>query len=252
MDARPRAAGGSMPAWASRLMALRRAAAGDPAGPIGEAIAEARAAGTALVGDVTNTLAAYEPLADSGLGGRGLPRAARVRRGGSRADRRRRAGRARRADAARRGCGRRSCRTRRTRCRRRCCGRSRARAGDAPISVHLGESPRRSSSSATAPGRGASCSSSSARGTTGWEPPACGPVEYLDRLGLVTGRAARGARRAAHGRGARAPGGGRRDGRDLSAEQSVDRRRRAADRALLRARACASRSAPTAWRASRT
>ena len=44
--------------------------------------------------------------------------------------------------------------------------------------------------------------------------------------------------------------GDRRHAGDLPAQQSVGRRRRAADRALLSRRACRSRSAPTAWRAS--
>ena len=55
----------TMPQWVDRLMALRRSAGHEPSVPIVEAISEARAAGTALVGDITNTLAAYEPLADS-------------------------------------------------------------------------------------------------------------------------------------------------------------------------------------------
>ena len=59
----------SMPAWASRLMTLRRDQGTDPTGPMTEAIREVRAAGTALVGDVTNTLAPYDLLADSELGG---------------------------------------------------------------------------------------------------------------------------------------------------------------------------------------
>ena len=58
---------GSMPTWAAALMSLRRNVALEPAGPIAAAILEARAAGTSVVGDVTNTLAAYEPLLDSEL-----------------------------------------------------------------------------------------------------------------------------------------------------------------------------------------
>ncbi|CAN5704425.1 amidohydrolase family protein [soil metagenome] len=55
----------SMPGWVERLMALRRTVGQEPSLPIVEAIAEARAAGTTLVGDITNTLAAYAALADS-------------------------------------------------------------------------------------------------------------------------------------------------------------------------------------------
>src|SRR5436190_1861555 len=57
----------SMPAWAASLMALRRTVSHEPPEPIVDAIAEARRAGTALVGDVTNTFATYDPLLDSEL-----------------------------------------------------------------------------------------------------------------------------------------------------------------------------------------
>jgi cytosine/adenosine deaminase-related metal-dependent hydrolase len=59
---------GSMSAWASKLIALRREQGHDPPAPIADAIQELRAAGTALVGDVTNTLAAYDLLSESRLG----------------------------------------------------------------------------------------------------------------------------------------------------------------------------------------
>src|SRR5688572_17601939 len=66
----------SMPAWAARLMALRAAGVAEGrAAEHGEyaeqkiiqAIGEARASGTCLIGDVTNTLATYEALMDSDL-----------------------------------------------------------------------------------------------------------------------------------------------------------------------------------------
>ncbi len=59
--------GPSMAQWAASLMALRRSVSHEPPEPIVEAIAEARASGTCLVGDVTNTFATYEPLIDSEL-----------------------------------------------------------------------------------------------------------------------------------------------------------------------------------------
>jgi cytosine/adenosine deaminase-related metal-dependent hydrolase len=59
----------SMPAWAGALMALRRTVSSEPPAPIVDAVRDVRAAGTSLVGDVTNTLAAYDVLADSELGG---------------------------------------------------------------------------------------------------------------------------------------------------------------------------------------
>lgn len=57
----------SMPAWAASLMALRRSVASEPSEPVRDAIREARASGTCLLGDVTNTLTTYDPLLDSDL-----------------------------------------------------------------------------------------------------------------------------------------------------------------------------------------
>src|SRR5690349_7359467 len=57
----------TMPEWVARLMALARTVGQEPPEPIRGAIGEVRACGTALIGDVTNTLAAYEPLVDSAL-----------------------------------------------------------------------------------------------------------------------------------------------------------------------------------------
>jgi cytosine/adenosine deaminase-related metal-dependent hydrolase len=57
----------SMPAWAASLMALRRRVSHEPPEPIVDAIAEARASGTCLVGEVTSTFATYEPLIESEL-----------------------------------------------------------------------------------------------------------------------------------------------------------------------------------------
>ncbi|MGH9411129.1 MAG: amidohydrolase family protein [Vicinamibacterales bacterium] len=57
----------SMPAWAASLMALRRSVSAEPAAAIRGAIVAARRAGTCLVGDITNTLGAYEPLLESDL-----------------------------------------------------------------------------------------------------------------------------------------------------------------------------------------
>jgi cytosine/adenosine deaminase-related metal-dependent hydrolase len=57
----------SMPAWAATLMALRRTVSHEPPEPIVDAVAEVRRSGTCLVGDVTNTFATFEPLLDSEL-----------------------------------------------------------------------------------------------------------------------------------------------------------------------------------------
>ena len=57
----------TMPQWVESLMALRRTVGHEPAGPILDGISEARAAGTSLVGDITNTLAAYDGLRRSAM-----------------------------------------------------------------------------------------------------------------------------------------------------------------------------------------
>jgi aminodeoxyfutalosine deaminase len=179
--------GDSMPAWASRLLALRRAAAGDPVGPIDGAIREARAAGTSLVGDVTNTLAAYDLLADSELGGAVF----REVIGFSAEDPDRIVAAAQteldvlrplpwlrpsivphapysvapgllRAIAG--------------------------AAGDRPVSVHLGESAEEIQFLLDGTGAWRELLEELGAWNDRWQPPACGPVEYLDRMGLVTRR----------------------------------------------------------------
>jgi aminodeoxyfutalosine deaminase len=57
----------SLPEWVDALMAIRGAATGDDPLPIGPAIEAAQEAGTAAVGDVSNTLVSVEPLARSGM-----------------------------------------------------------------------------------------------------------------------------------------------------------------------------------------
>jgi aminodeoxyfutalosine deaminase len=179
--------GDSMPAWASRLLALRRAAAGDPAGPIDGAIREARAAGTSLVGDVTNTLAAYDLLADSDMGGAVF----REVIGFSAEDPDRIiAGAQTELDVLRPlpwlrpsivphapysvapGLLQAIARA----------------AGDRPISVHLGESPEEIQFLLDGTGAWRELLEELGAWNDRWQPPGCGPVEYLDRMGLVTRR----------------------------------------------------------------
>ena len=57
----------SMAGWAATLLKLRRSVPHDPPDAIVDAIREARASGTSLVGDISNTLASYEPLRRSEL-----------------------------------------------------------------------------------------------------------------------------------------------------------------------------------------
>lgn len=57
----------SMPQWASAVVSQPRPLAQETHEAIAAALVEARRCGTTLVGDVTNTLASYEPLVDSEL-----------------------------------------------------------------------------------------------------------------------------------------------------------------------------------------
>lgn len=174
----------SMPAWVARLMALRRTVSADPPAPILDAVRDVRAAGTSLVGDVTNTLAAYEPLVDSDLAGAifrelvGFNAPAPVDLVAS--------VRAQleylmpiawlrpsivphapysvspdlfRAIAA--------------------------VSGDCPISVHLGESAEEVQLLRDGTGAWRELLGQLGAWNDRWQPPGCGPVEYLERLGLV-------------------------------------------------------------------
>ncbi len=63
-----------------------------------------------------------------------------------------------------------------------------------------------------------------------WSPPACGPVEYIERLGSAERPADRRARRAVRQTTSSRLASRRRHRRGLSAQQPLDGRRRAADR----------------------
>lgn len=179
--------GDAMPAWAAALMALRQTVAGDPIAPIEAAVRDARAAGTSIVGEVTNTLASYGPLVDSDL-------AAAIFRellGFNAGDPAGVVDIARRqiddlmpvewlrpsvvphapysvspdlfrAIAAARGRG--------------------------PLSVHLAESAEEVRFLRDGTGAWRDLLGRLGAWNDRWAPPGCGPVEYLDRLGLVSSR----------------------------------------------------------------
>lgn len=179
--------GGSMPAWASRLISLRRNADSESTGPIVQAIREMRASGTSLVGDVTNTLAAWDALADSDL-------SAFVFREllGFNAEDPERLVRAARTEldaltplawirsavvphapysvspALLRALA--------------------AAAGDGPFSVHLGESAEEIEFLRLGTGPWRLILEELGVWTETWQPPGCWPVEYLERFGLVNDR----------------------------------------------------------------
>ena len=177
----------TMPAWAARLIGVRRAAGGDRDDAIGDAIREARAAGTTLVGDVTNTLASYGPLSNSPLsaavffeliGFRSPDAGALVMQSQSRLDALPRHPRVRavivphapysvspdlfRAIAL--------------------------ASADRPVSVHLGESLDEIRFLQHGTGAWRELLASVNAWDDGWAAPRCGPVEYLERLGLLNER----------------------------------------------------------------
>lgn len=176
----------SMPAWVGGLLAHRRSA-DDPPGPIAEAINELRMTGTALVGDITNSLASYDVLADSDLsaaifhellGFRVADPAAVIAEAEDRLmqltpyewlrpvvvphapysvspDLLRALGQTDHGH---------------------------------PLSVHLGESREEVQFLQDGSGPWRALLEMLGAWTDTWQPPACGPVEYLDRLGLVNDR----------------------------------------------------------------
>jgi aminodeoxyfutalosine deaminase len=174
----------SMPQWAGALIALRRTVSQDLDEAIVSAIADVRASGTCLVGDVANTLSSYQPLVNSSLSAAlfreligfsvshpdeliattisqiaALRPSERIRPSvvphapysvspalfGAIA---------------------------------RC-------AAGRPISVHLAESPEEVQFLRDGTGGWRTLLETLGAWNEGWTPPGCGPVEYLDRLGLV-------------------------------------------------------------------
>jgi cytosine/adenosine deaminase-related metal-dependent hydrolase len=177
----------AMPIWVESLMALRRTVGHEPAAPILDAIREARSAGTALVGDISNTLAAYDGLVASGMSGTifrellGFNVAdpgAVVATARAQIDALPRSDRLRvsvvphapysvspallRAIAA--------------------------ESGDAPISIHLGESAEEVEFLRSGTGTWRQLLGKLGVWSDSWKPPAAGPVEYVRGHGLLNGR----------------------------------------------------------------
>ena len=177
----------SMPAWASALMALRRTVSHEPAEPIVKAIAEARRSGTALVGDVTNTFATYEPLLGSTLSAAlfrellgfsnpdpdGLVASAVQQITALTPIERLRASIVPHAPYSVSSAL--------------LSAIAKASAGK-PVSVHLGESAQEIEFLRHGTGEWRELLESLHVWNPSWTPPACGPVEYLERHGLVSDR----------------------------------------------------------------
>lgn len=179
----------SMPEWVARLLAVQRSSTEPPAEPILEAVRELRAYGTAAVGDITNTLAAYGALLDSDIAGcvfhellgfrvqdpdLVLSRAVAALGDLTPVSWLRRVvvphapysvapALLRAIAAARRGDG-------------------------APVSIHLGESPEEIEFLATGQGAWRALLEDVGVWNPEWQPPRCGPVEYIERCGLLDAR----------------------------------------------------------------
>jgi aminodeoxyfutalosine deaminase len=175
----------SMPAWAASLMALRRGVTPDPPEPIVDAIREARASGTCLLGDVTNTLATYEPLIDSELSAvlfREL-----IGFAAPDPDARVAAASAQIADLTPIAWLRPSIAAHAPYSVSPALLQAIARANAGkPLSIHLGESAQELDFLRDGSGEWRRLLEAVGAWNPSWDVPACGPVEYLDRLGMVT------------------------------------------------------------------
>lgn len=181
----------SMPEWAFDLIRTRRAAEGDAVEPVRAAIASLHASGTGLVGDIGNTAAAWEPLRASGirarvfrelLGLRPEGADALVREAWAGLDALPPSSRLRPAvvphapysvsPALFRAVA--------------------AASRDEAVSVHLGESAAEVEFLRTGGGPWRDVLERlgvwDAAWDSGWRPPGCGPVDYLEQFGLVTPR----------------------------------------------------------------
>jgi aminodeoxyfutalosine deaminase len=179
----------SMPAWARTLIGVRRELGGaaDPVEPIVEAVAAARASGTCLFGDVTNSFAAYDPLLEGelsaavfaeliGFSAKEPETIVKVALEGlaelTPADRLRLSLAAHAPysvspallQAIARG------------------------NPDRPLSIHLGESAQEIEFLRQGTGEWRALLEALGAWNPNWTPPGCGPVGYLDRLGLVSER----------------------------------------------------------------
>jgi len=176
----------SMPAWAASLMALRAAAehAEHADQTIVDAIREARAAGTCLVGDVTNSFATYDPLLDSELSaalfrellGFSSPDPDAVVAGVS----------GQIADLTPIAWLRPSIVPHAPYSVSPALLQSIARwSAGKPLSIHLGESAQEVEFLRDGTGEWRALLEALGVWNPSWTAPACGPVEYLDRLGMV-------------------------------------------------------------------
>ena len=176
----------TMPEWVRELLERRRAG-GDLPAAMGPAIEELQACGTAVVGDVGNTLASVDALATSGLAavvfhevlGFNVRHATRVA-----FEARARASAAARPPGVTVGL---ACHAPySTSPALLSAVHDEAMRAALPLSVHLGESAEEREFLATGRGAWRTLLEDLGAWEPAWTPPACGPVDYLDRLGFLT------------------------------------------------------------------
>jgi cytosine/adenosine deaminase-related metal-dependent hydrolase len=175
----------SMPEWVARLMSLRRSVGHEPAAPIAEAVRDVRRCGTAAVGDITNTLAAYGPLLDSDMSGcvfRELLGFNVQDAEGMVADAVAQLGQLTPAGWLRRAVVPHAPYSVAPALLRAIAG---ARRGDGPLSIHLAESAEEIEFLSTGAGPWRALLEDLGAWNPRWQPPRCGPVEYLDRCRLL-------------------------------------------------------------------
>jgi len=174
----------SMPAWAASLMALRRTVSHEPPEPIVDAIAEARRSGTCLVGDVTNTFATFDPLLDSELSAvlfRELLGFAATDGDAALAPAIEQIAALTPVEWLRPALAPHAPYSVSPALMQAIARWNRGR----PLSMHLGESAQEIQFLADGTGEWRALLESLGVWNEAWTPPACGPVEYLDRLGMV-------------------------------------------------------------------
>lgn len=185
---------GSFGEWMTALVALRRGSPGPEAAPIvaavRDAIVQARDSGSGLVGDISNTLVTVALLREAGMPARvfhevlgfNLPDDAAVVRTGC--DRLAALGA---GDVVRTNITPHAPYSVSAPMFREI-ERVLAGSGDAVTSVHLGESPEEIVFLRTGGGGIRTALETIGAWNPSWQAPGCGPVEYMDRFGLLTPR----------------------------------------------------------------
>lgn len=177
---------GTMPEWVRSLLVARQHLPVCDEASVARAVTAMRAGGTGLVGDVSNTLASCDTLARSAmsalvfhevLGFRPVDPEELVRTASERARACERPPRLRAAIAAHAPYS--------TAPAVFLAVRDQAAATGRPVGVHLGESPEEIAFLRTGQGAWRTLLEDLGAWDERWTAPQCGPVEYLDRLGLL-------------------------------------------------------------------